>query len=185
MIDFLTISYQIPEGSPYLSRKVIDRLLQLDGLIKVYPIYPISRIEADLSDCEWGTIFMAAFIDPKNDYHFMRYFKDGWYERVGDKIRKRPYMLPHIPLLDRKDEIEIKEKMQKLLSRKRLHIVDLSPLVKQKETMMDKRMKEAFNSKENGGDLEGFQFVGYYLVPKQVLLADKVGRKYILEHHKM
>ena len=146
LMDFLTKGYQVPENSPYLSREVTDRLLQLDGLIKIYP----ECDKRDLSDCEFGRVFLAAFVNPKSDYHFMRYFKDGWYERVGDQIRKRPNMQAEIPF-----------------------------------PKSDKEMLFSFKSLENNNDLEDFQFVGYYVVPTTIVLADKIGRKYILEHHKV
>lgn len=146
LMDFLTKGYQVPENTPYLSREVTDRLLQLDGLIKIYP----ECDKRDLSDCEFGRVFLAAFVNPKSDYHFMRYFKDGWYERVGDQIRKRPNMQAEIPF-----------------------------------PKNDKEMLLGFKSLENDNDLEDFQFVGYYVVPTTVVLADKIGRKYILEHHKV
>jgi hypothetical protein len=146
LMDFLTKGYQVPENTPYLSREVTDRLLQLDGLIKIYP----ECDKRDLSDCEFGRVFLAAFVNPKSDYHFMRYFKDGWYERVGDQIRKRPNMQAEIPF-----------------------------------PKNDKEILLGFKSLENENDLEDFQFVGYYVVPTTVVLADKIGRKYILEHHKV
>jgi len=89
-------------------------------------------------------VFLAAFVNPKSDYHFMRYFKDGWYERSGDQIRKRPDAPKDIPFP--KDDVEMRKSF------------DLSNF---------------------------FQFVGYYVVPTTVVLSDKIGRKYILEHHKV
>ena len=144
LLQFLTGPFQVHEK--YLNIEVTCRLLELDGLIHVLPVDGV----VDTSNFGFGTILLAAFVNPKDDYHFMRYFKDGWYERVGEEIRKRPHVSESQIFWIRNQE----------------------------------EMLQAFSSKDNGNDLEGFDFVGYYLVPTTVVLADRIGRKYILESHK-
>ncbi len=126
-----------------MTKERLDRQLRLDGLI------PIP--EARTGQYEPGTHLIAAFISPGNDYYFMRFFKEGWFERKGEKLRLRGHVKP-----------------DKLLA------------------VTDRRsMEDAFCSKENENDLDTFEFVGYYLVPPSAQLADKVGRNYILEGHRI
>ncbi len=46
-------------------------------------------------------------------------------------------------------------------------------------------MQLAFSSEENEGDLKDHEFVGYYLVPPTVQLADMIGRNFALEGHRI
>ncbi len=140
-LKFLTTSFQIPPE--LMNSERLDAQLRLDGLIPIH--------NANVDKYEAGTHLLAAFVSPGNDYHFMRFFKEGWFERKGDILRLRGHIQP-----DKLFPIADKDSFQR-----------------------------NFCSNENGNDLSSFEFVGYYLVPPNAQLADKVGRNYILEGHRI
>ena len=73
--------YQVPNRQEYMNPVVLNRLLVLDGLVKIYP----NCDNSDFTNLPFGSVLLAAFVGKNNeDYHFMRYFRDGWYERVDD-----------------------------------------------------------------------------------------------------
>ena len=82
---------------------IVDSLLKLDGLIRVYPLdsspsYEKEILKApDFESMGFGSALIAAFCKENDDYHFVRLFDDGWYERHGDIIQKRPGAPEGIP----------------------------------------------------------------------------------------
>jgi len=85
----------------------VESLLKLDGLIKVYPLdSPPSAAEGaatetptapDFESMGFGPTLIAAFCRENDDYHFVRLFDDGWYERHGDVIQEHPSAPNGIP----------------------------------------------------------------------------------------
>lgn len=63
-------------------------LFEMDGLIKVYPIAEEKKKILCNRVYKFGVFFIAAFCKKDSDYHLLRFFKDGWYERSGNLIKK-------------------------------------------------------------------------------------------------
>ncbi len=79
-LGFLTKGFQF-EGKDF-SKDRLHRLLILDGLV------PIEQTTSD--KYEAGSHLLAAFVSTsRQDYHFMRYFREGWFERKEDFLKQR------------------------------------------------------------------------------------------------
>lgn len=98
---FLTESYQVP--TEYQNVETIQKLLLLDGLT---PLQHCLEKKEAINEFQFGTHLLAAFVKTGSDYHFLRYFEDGWYERVGDFIRKRQNTEENkLYLIEKQDDI--------------------------------------------------------------------------------
>ena len=89
LYQFLTKEYKVHPHK--MNPQVISNLLETDGLIKAYPLTDEQIISLQIPlDC-FGNFLIAVFVggSPEPDYHFVRLFNDGWYERSGDIIQKR------------------------------------------------------------------------------------------------
>ena len=71
-----------------MTPEIMTHLLKMDGLIKVYPSPPSFSLAQTKKINDFGTFFIATFCKKKDDYHFLRLFSDGWYERDGEYIKK-------------------------------------------------------------------------------------------------
>ena len=105
--NLLLNDYQIiPER---ITPQVMSNLLKLDGLFMVYP--EMRGIEEEekketLDDhkdsrvVDFGSSLIAAFCKKNDDYHFLRLFSDGWYERdrQGNNVRKCANISGDIPM---------------------------------------------------------------------------------------
>ena len=88
---FLLQEYKVLPGD--MRPEIISTLLELDGLIKINE----RNLEALQKDHGIGSSLIATFCRENDDYHFIRLMDDGWYERHGDIIQKRPNSPEYIP----------------------------------------------------------------------------------------
>ena len=93
---FLTEDYKIPPEE--MKPEKISNLMQKDGLVKIYPLTESQIEHFENPEESFGNFLIAAFSKPGDDYHFIRFFNGGWYERHGEIVRKRPNAPQGIPM---------------------------------------------------------------------------------------
>ena len=144
LYSFLVDGYEVDDNK--LTKSVFMNLLRLENFVKVFPNDQNEILPHLSNEIVINTTLMAAFLTKPQKkvrmYHFLRFFKEGWYECLGD-------------------EVLLKGQCNKIL-------FDTNDMI------------EKYFQYENEMD-----FCGYYLAPPGTEMADKIGRIFTFESHKM